>query len=104
MLPKKMVSKKTESTIKRSNFGKQYRKRDIPKETKDTKCSNKLRAEATCFEIMVKKAEARGVPFKLGYSKSMRICSLSVGGTFIGVLEYSDFELLSRYIEIEIKD
>lgn len=104
MLPKKKIGKKTESDLKRSNFGKQYRKRDLPKEKEDTKCSNKLRAEATCFEIMLKKAEGRGVPFKLAYSKTMNVCSLSVGDTFIGVLDYNDFELLSRYIEIETRD
>lgn len=101
MLPEKKIGKKTKSDLKRSNFGKQYRKRDLPKEKDDTKRSNKLRAEATCFEIMLKKAEDRGVPFKLTYSKTMNVCSLSVGDTFIGVLDYNDFELLSRYIEIE---
>lgn len=90
--------------FKRSNFGKEYRKRSIPKESEDTKCSNKLRTEATCFEIMVKKAEDRGVPFRLTYSKTLNACTLSVGDTFIGVLDYNDFELLSRYIEIETKD
>lgn len=101
MLPEKKKKKITQKEFKRSNFGKQYRKRDMPKEKEDTKCSNKLRAEATCFEIMLKKAEDRGVPFKLVYSKAMNVCSLCVGNTFIGVLDYNDFELLSRYIEIE---
>ena len=104
MLPEKKISKKVKSAIKRSNFGKQYRKRDIPKEKEDTKRSNKLRAEATCFEIMLKKAEGRGVPFKLVYSKLTNVCSLCVGDTFIGVLDYGDFELLGRYIEIETRD